>query len=589
MNTLLPRFIDARLLCLFLAIAGLSGPVAAEETVGPSPDTILVNGAIHTMEEDQPTASALAIRAGKIMALGATEDIIELKSPTTRVIDLKGRMVMPGLNDGHSHPTEGAVANLFSCKFEFTATAEDIARILTACVEKNPSAEWIVGGRWDSNFFENNDIPSPRKWLDQYSGNKAVYFSDDSGHNGWANTKALQLVGMTKDTKDPAGGKIIRDAKTGAPNGLLLEEAQTVMEKQLPDWTEDQYQAGVREMTRLANQFGITGIKDAISRDPILKAYHDVDKAGDLSIHVAAAISTPYGHREVPLDYDRLESLRDTFASDHVDTRFVKITNDGVPTASRTAAMLAPYRPHDHFPANYRGLIHVDEETLTRDVAELEKRGFTVKIHTAGDRSVQEALNAIEKAHKITGRSDLRHELAHAGYVAESDIPRFKELNVVADLSPYIWHPSPIIQSVLDAVGERGKHYWPIRDLLKAGAPVLAGSDWPAAVPSLNPWIGIEAMITRQDPYDKTAGALWPEQAITLEQTLRIFTIEGARALRIEETSGSLKVGKSADLVVLNQNLFRIKATDIAKTKVDMTFFEGKIVHQGVMEKARPF
>ncbi|NOZ66404.1 MAG: amidohydrolase, partial [Alphaproteobacteria bacterium] len=421
---------------LIFITAGLSA-IAAESTA--IADKILINGFIYTMEPDQPNVEALAIRDGKILALGSSKNIRKLANDKTQVIDLKGRMVMPGLNDGHSHPTEGAIANLFSCKFEFTAGPKDIARILTDCVKRNPNAQWVVGGRWDSNFFENNDIPSPRKWLDQYSGDKAVYFSDDSGHNGWANTKALQLVGMTKDTKDPKGGTIIRDGKTGEPNGLLLEGAQTLMELQLPDWTEEQYQAGVREMTRIANSFGITGIKDAIARDPILKAYHDVDQTGDLTIHVAAAISTPYGHREVPLDYDRLETLRDKFASKHVDTRFVKITNDGVPTVSRTAAMLAPYLPDDHFPKDYTGLLHVNEDILTADIAELEKRGFTVKIHTAGDRSVHVGLNAIERAHKISGRSDLRHELAHAGFVSPEDIPRFKELNVVADLSPYIW------------------------------------------------------------------------------------------------------------------------------------------------------
>ena len=576
MIKLLINFFKSACAALAIIVASLSFTSAGDSV---NADIILINGFIYTMESDQPNAEAVAIRDGKIMAIGTSEDIRKLTHDKTQIIDLKGRMVMPGLNDGHSHPTEGAIANLFSCKFEFTARPKDIARILKDCVKRNPDSQWIIGGRWDSNFFENNDIPSPRKWLDQYSGDKAVYFSDDSGHNGWANTKALQLVGMTKDTKDPEGGTIIRDSKTGEPNGLLLEGAQTVMERQLPDWTEAQYQAGVREMVRIANSFGLTGIKDAIARDPILKAYHDVDQAGDLTIHVAATISTPYGHREVPLDYDRLEMLRDKFSSKHVDTRFVKITNDGVPTVSRTAAMLKPYVPHDHFPKDYKGLLHVNEDVLAADVAELEKRGFTVKIHTAGDRSVHVGLNAIEKAHKISGRSDLRHELAHAGFVSLEDLPRFKELNVVADLSPYIWHPSPIIQSVFDALGERAEEYWPIRDFIEAGTPVLAGSDWPAAVPSLNPWIGIEAMVTRRDPYGKTEGALWPEQAITLEQTLKIFTIEGAKALRLEAETGSIKVGKSADLIILRQNLFTIKSTDIADTIVDMTFFAGQVVH----------
>ena len=242
--------------------------------------------------------------------------------------------------------------------------------------------------------------------------------------------------------------------------------------------------------------------------------------------------------------------------------------------------MLEPYVPHENFPDDFTGLLHVDEETLTQDLTELEKRGFTVKLHTAGDRAVRVSLNAIEKAHAASGRSDLRHELSHAGFVAPTDIPRFQQLNAVADLSPYVWFPSPIIQSVLDAVGERGKRYWPNRDLLETGAPMLAGSDWPAAVPSLDPWIGIEAMVTRRDPRGETPGALWPEQALSLEQTLRIFTIEGAKALRLEAETGSLKVGKSADMIVLGHNLFSIAPDTLADTRVNMTLFTGKLVHQ---------
>ena len=543
-------------------------------------EIILFNGFIYTVEQDQPTVEAVAIRAGKIIALGTSEEVRKLAGEKTQVIDLQDRMVMPGLIDGHCHPTKGAIANLFSCKFAFSATAEDIARILKEYVEKNPDAEWVIGGRWDSSFFDNNDIPSPRTWLDSYSGDKAVYLRDITGHNGWANTRALQLLGLAKDTPDPGGGKIVRDPETGEPNGLLIEEADVSARSRLPDWTAEQYRAGVLEMVRIANGYGITGMTEADASEPLLKAYQDTDQAGNLSLHMAASITTPYGARDTPLDYDHIEALRDQYASDHVDTRFVKIYEDGVPTGARTAAMLAPYMPHGDFPEGFTGLLHVDEATLTKDLTELEKRGFTVKIHTAGDRAVHVSLNAIEKAHAASGRSDLRHELAHAGLVAPADIPRFNQLNAVADLSPYIWFPSPIMQSVLDAVGERAEHYWPIRDLLEAGAPVLTGSDWPSAVSSMDPWIGIETIVTRRNPSGETPGALWPEQAISLEQALRIFTIEGAKALRLEAETGSLKVGKSADMIVLGQNLFNIDPDDIANTTVDMTLFAGQVVHQ---------
>ena len=328
-------------------------------------DTILFNGFIYTIELDQPTVEAVAIQAGKIIALGTSSEVSKLAGEKTQLIDLRGRMVMPGLIDGHSHPTKGAIANLFSCKFAFSATPEDIARILTDHLEKNSDAEFIMGGRWGSSFFEVNDIQSPRQWLDQYSEDKAVYLRDDSGHNGWANTKTLQLVGVTKDTPDPEGGKIVRDPETGEPNGLLLEEAKTLVEHRVPDWTEEQYQAGVLEMVRLANGYGLTGIKDADASIPLLKAYRDVDQDGNLNLHLAAAISTPFGHRDIPLDYDHLEALRDEYASEHVHTRFVKIYEDGVPTTARTAAMLEPYVPHENFPDDFTGLLHVDENILS--------------------------------------------------------------------------------------------------------------------------------------------------------------------------------------------------------------------------------
>jgi predicted amidohydrolase YtcJ len=551
-------------------------PIADQKTA----DTILLNGYIYTMDPQLPTVEALAIRAGLIIALGDSDHISAFTGAETTVVDLQGRMAMPGLIDAHCHPTKGAIAELFSCKFAFTASLADIAQALSAFVARNPKADWIIGGRWGSGLFAHSTIASPRAWLDQYSAGKAVYLRDDSGHNGWANSEALRRLGLTRDTPDPGGGTIVRDPHSGDPTGVLLEEADVAARSKLPDWTDDQYRTGVREMVRIANRYGITGITDADATEPLLKAYRDIDQRGLLSLHVAAAISTPYGRRMTPLDYDHIEALRERYASDHVDTRFVKIYEDGVPTAARTAAMLAPYVAHHDFPSDYTGLLHVDEETLTKDIAELEKRGFTVKLHTAGDRSVRVALNAIERAHQISGRSDLRHELAHACFVDPADIPRFRALNVVADLSPYLWFPSPLYEAMVGAVGARGMHCWPIRNLLEAGAPLLAGSDWPAAVASMDPWIGIAAMVTRCDPRHLTSGSLWPEQAVNLEQALRIFTIEGAHALRRDQLTGSLQVGKSADVIVLNRNLFRLSPDAIADTVVELTLFAGRIVHQ---------
>ncbi|MGD9603162.1 MAG: amidohydrolase [Gammaproteobacteria bacterium] len=371
--------------------------------------------------------------------------------------------------------------------------------------------------------------------------------------------------------------RTLRDAR-GEPTGLLLEEADSLARNRLPDWSDAQYLAGVEEMVRIAHRYGITAVNDADASEPLLRAYHAADAAGRLKMRVAASLSTPYGRRTTPLDSATFEALRDRYASAHVDTRFVKIYLDGVPTSARTAAMLAPYQPHPDFPAGHTGAVHVDADVLGQDIAAFEARGFTVKLHTAGDRAIRVALDAIEAAHRVSGRTDLRHELAHAGFIDETDLPRFRALNVAADLSPYLWYPSPINDSIVGAVGERGRHYWPIRTLAEAGVALLAGSDWPAAVASMDPWIGLATMVTRRDPAGRAAGALWPAQAIDLERALAIFTRDGARALRIEHHAGTLNPGKSADVIVLDRDLLQTAPDALASTQVDMTFFAGECV-----------
>ena len=277
-------------------------------------------------------------------------------------------------------------------------------------------------------------------------------------------------------------------------------------------------------------------MKAAAIEEVEIAAFHAADQSDTLNLHVATSIRTPYGHRTEPLDYDEVDRIRDAYVSDNVHTSFVKIFLDGVPTPARTAAMIEPYLPDEAHGADYTGSLHIEFDTLAADLIELDKRGYTVKIHTAGDRSVRLALDAIEAMRQQNGNAEMRHELAHAGYIAASDLPRFAALNAVADFSPVIWHPSPIIDAVILAVGqERGGKYWPVRDLLDSGAPVLAGSDWPSAVPDANPWVGIEAFVTRRDPRGDAPGALWPEQAITLEEAIEIYTLHGLQLLLLLE------------------------------------------------------
>jgi predicted amidohydrolase YtcJ len=498
------------------------------------------------------------------------------------VIDLHGRMLMPGLVDAHVHAVEGANEDLYACIFAATSTPAQIRAKLADCHRKAAPGEWIQGGSWDSDFFTRQKIASPRKWLDDIVGDRPVILRDDSHHNLWANTAALQRAGVTADTPDPTGGSFEREAGGRQPNGIALEAAAELLGAVAPPRTREELRRAVLHMQELAHRFGIIGLKEADSVESTIAAYHDVEQAGQLALYVTNCISTLALQKtpDTPLDFARIERIHATYSGKLMTTDCVKIYLDGVPTPARTAAMLEPYVP-DAKGAVTRGLLHVDPATLNADIVELDRRGYTVKMHAAGDGSIREGLDAIEAARKANGSGGARHELAHAGYIAPQDIGRFAALNAVADQSPVIWYPSPIIDAVTAAVGEeRGHHYWPTHSLVVSRAPMAAGSDWPSVVPSMDPWGGIEAMVTRSDPYKNSPEKLWPEQAITLADALRIYTLGGAAALRREQDTGSIVVGKSADFIVLDRNPFKVPATAISDVRVDLTVFQGREVYR---------
>jgi predicted amidohydrolase YtcJ len=383
--------------------AACSSPSDVQTVQIPPADTVLKNGRIYTMDADQPWAEALAISGGRLVYVGDAAGIADYIGPSTNTLDIAGKMVMPGLVDAHLHPTRGGIKQLYECSFPFSAMPDDILKTVARCVKEQPDAVWIRGGQWNSGFFDIYDIASPREFLDAVSGDKAVFLNDDSNHNGWVNSKALALAGIDKDTLDPSDGTYGRDPLTGEPNGLLFEGAEQNLFDSLPDWSARQYQNGVIEAARIANEFGITAMKDANASLADMAAYQAVDQQNALHAHIVTSIKTPYGHREDVLDYDAIDRTRDRYKSKHVHTATVKLYMDGVPTSSRTAAMLAPYTPVHPGDAPNTGKLHVAPALVTRDVVELDKRGYTVKIHAAGDRSVRVSLDAIEAARVANG------------------------------------------------------------------------------------------------------------------------------------------------------------------------------------------
>ncbi len=543
-------------------------------------DTVLHNGRIYTVDPSNPWAHAIAIRDGKIAAVAADSDVKALIGSDTRVIDLKGRMVMPGINDVHVHPILGGRADLFECHFLPTLSLEEVLAVVRADARKAKPGAWIVGGSWGSNFTTTLSSLETLRALDEASEGHPVLLRDDSVHNRWVNSRALELAGIDANTPDPHDGVIVRDESTKAPVGLLFESAVAAVERAAEVANPYSLEANVSAVARaveILNSFGVTGLQDAAVSGAVLSAYNTLDVQGKLSAWVVGSMMAERAGFLNDLVGDELIDQRAKFASPHVRPSYVKIFLDGVPM-SRTSAFIEPYLADKAHGCCFRGATTKTLPELARLIAKQEDRGLAVKIHCAGDGAVRTALDAIDVVRSFKGATQLTHQIAHAGFVDRADVRRFKELNVVADLSPILWYPNQIIDGIEQAVGERVREYWPNRNLLEAGALIATGTDWPV-IPNPDPWSGLEGLITRRNPDGKFDGALWPEQALDLPAAIAAYTANPARAMGMENVTGSLSVGKSADLIVLDRNLFEIAPDDIAETKVVTTFFEGRAVY----------
>jgi len=542
-------------------------------------DLIFHGGRIYTVDTGRSWSQAVAIRGGKIVAVGSDADVLKWRGAASETHDLAGRMMMPGLVDVHNHHIRGGEMDLYDVTFQAYHSFDEILKLVKARAEKLPAGEWICGGIWSSELIERLRQMEAKAALDGVSPDNPVMLRDDSMHNRWVNSKALEVMGVTADTPDPADGEIIREPGTGKPVGLLFEKASALAERAVARGVNDSASrdiASTRRAVEILNSYGVTAYQDANTTLPMLKALSALDRDGELNAWCVASLPAFDTLSGTDVYGDELIARRDEFRSLHVRPDFVKLFMDGVPM-TRTAAMLAPYAPDGQGHAVLcRSFIAIPE--LVRWIAKTEKLGLAIKIHCAGDAAVRDTLDAIEIVRDFHGPGPAHH-IAHAGFIDRDDIPRFKKLNVVADLCPAIWVPSPII-SAIQAVtpGDRGSRYWPNRDLHEAGALMAAGSDWPV-VGLPDPWFGLEGMVTRRNPKGGYPGALWPEQSLDLATVIEIYTVNPARAMGLGALAGSIEVGKSADLIVLDRNLFECAPDDLADTRVLSTYFEGRLVY----------
>ncbi|MGW2339201.1 amidohydrolase [Streptomyces sp. NPDC001661] len=517
-----------------------------------------LNGRIWTGEPEHPWAQALLTHGAELATVGTDEEVRSVAGPDAHVVDLGGRMVMPGIHDAHIHLLLSGLKFRYECRLRPDAEERDILAGLTDCGcgghQLPGRAGWIIGGEINPNAFP--EAAPDRAFLDNAYADRPVYLHDYTAHHGFANAKALELAGIDADTPDPEGGRILRRPDTGEPTGELVERATWAVQRAVPEHEPAVYREAVRWAVSVANRYGITSVQEASASGQELRALGELDAAGDLTAHVAAHLvwrEEGFGMASAEV-LERRIADRDSYATPHVRTGFVKLWLDG-----------APLPPH-HTHAGLRPDGSVDDTWLVIPADELvealtrfDRDGLTVKVHCAAEGAVRVALDAVEAARKANGPDGPIHEIAHCGFVDPADLPRFAALNAVAEMSPALWHrPEPEFAGL--------KEGFKFATLQRAGARVTVGSDW----------------ILTQDPnlFPALQGILQHgQEAVDLPTALYFMTLAGAEACGRADRIGTLRPGKSADFIVLDRDLFEVPTGEVGATEVLLTVFEGRPVH----------
>jgi predicted amidohydrolase YtcJ len=544
-------------------------------TPTPKADLVLRGGAVYTVDAVRTWAESIAIRGDEIVYVGSDTGAERFVGSATQVVDLGGAMVLPGFQDSHVHPVWAGVELLTLNLYELDTPQQYVDKIAAYAAE-NPDLPWLVGDGWAMTAFPNG-IPDA-SLIDAVVPDRPVSISSADGHTRWVNSKALEMAGITRDTPDPAGGRIERDPQTGEATGALQESAMGFVERVTPPKTAEQMEAGLREALRILNALGITSFQEAsvslTGTDAYgdLNAYRALDERGELSARVVASLI--WNDREGEEQISRLRSARTDYTHGRLRATTVKIFQDGV-IENHTAALLEPYIGG----ASGRGMQLVEPEALKSIVTRLDREDFQVHFHAIGDAAIRACLDAVETARLANGTSDGRHHISHIQLFDPDDIPRFRELDVVANFQPLWAAPDPAVTELtVPFIGpERARWIYPIQSVLRSGAVVAFGSDW--SVSSPNPLEQIETAVTRQDALAGPADAFLPEERIDLRDALAAFTINAAYVNHQEDRTGSIEVGKLADLIVLDRNLFEIEPSEISEARIVLTLLGGEPVH----------
>src|SRR5215831_7147292 len=555
------------------------GGTRLEGAMGGNPaDLVLTGGHAYLVDAARSWAEAVAVADGRIVAVGTSAEVSALIGRRTEVIDLAGRMLLPGFIDAHIHASAGGLARI-RCDLSGAHNLGDYLATVRGYAERNHAAPWITGGGWSMDVFPGG-VPS-KDDLDRAVPDRPVFLANRDLHAAWVNSRALALAGVDASTPDPSDGRIERDAR-GEPSGTLQEGATGL----------DEQVAGIREAQRYLHALGITGWQEAIVGDyavvpDCFEAYLEAERRGLLTARVVGALWWQRGTGIAQLDGLADRRARAAQAGRAGPGSFratsVKIMQDGV-CENFTASMLTPYLGAHGQATARAGASYFDPQELNAAVTAIDARGFQVHFHAIGDRAVRETLDAVEAARAANGPGRGRHHVSHLQVVHPDDLPRFRALSVIANCQP-LWacYEPQMTELTLPFLGqERAGWQYPFGSLSRSGAQLCFGSDWP--VSSANPLWEMHTAVNRTvAPGYPYAGSevepFLPSERLDLATALAAFTIGSAYVNHAELESGSIEVGKRADLVVLDRNVFGHPAGEIALAQVDLTIVDGTVVY----------
>ncbi|MFW6128747.1 MAG: amidohydrolase [Candidatus Aminicenantaceae bacterium] len=536
----------------------------------PYADLVIKNAKIITIDKDNPRAEAIAVRGETILAVTSDKKIDQyIEEGTTKVINAEGRLLVPGFNDAHIHFTSGG-QSMMNLDFRYVHDIETIKSMVKEKVEQSKPGELIRGRGWEHETFPDKKWPT-KEALDEVAPNNPVVLSRADGHSVWVNSYALKMSGITKDTPRPPNGTIVKDPETGEPTGILKERAQRLLDIEstvelTPEERKERNERALELALDAARKTGVTSIQQLNGAYDLFQKFKD---EGTLTLRVTFNMALPEDEEQLKT----LDELRKRFPKENNWIRFgyLKTFIDGT-LGSGTALMFEPFEDDP----STSGLPMMPYEEYERQIIAVDAMGFQTGTHAIGTKGNHWVLNAIEKAQEVNGKRGARHRSEHAQILKLSDIPRFQELGVIASMQPT--HCITDKRFAEKRIGrERCKGAYAWKKLLDAGVHIAFGTDWP--VEPIDPLEGLYAAVARKARAGEEGEGWFPDQKLSMEKAIELYTLGSAYAEFMENRKGMLKEGYLADMVIFNNDLMTIPPDQIMKSKVDYTIVGGTIVY----------